>query len=92
MKIKDFLSATNRLEKIEHNIIIKDNTLTIRYSLIFNKINIRITYLDQEYFFELKLNDQGELCLDLTEDRELIKQIDNKDYFKIINKIFGEDI
>jgi hypothetical protein len=95
MKIKDLLSAANRLENTERNIVLNNNNndiLTMRYSLIFNKINVRITLLETDYFFELKLNDKNELILDLTEDRELLKKIDSEIYRKIINKIFNEDI
>jgi hypothetical protein len=95
MKIKDFLSAANRIDKIEHNIIINNSNhdvLTIKYSLIFNKVNVRINLLNQDCFFELKLNDKGELELDLTDDNKLISKITPKIYYDIINKIFNEEI
>ena len=92
MDIKTFLDAANKLEKIEHNINIDDNLLTMQYSLMFNKISIRVSYIHNDYFFELRLNQEGDMELDLTEEKELIKYISPDVYKLIINKIFNENI
>ena len=92
MDIKTFLNAANNLEQTQHNINIGENLLTINYSLIFNKISIRVNYNDKDCFFELRLNQNNDMELDLTEDGSLIKNIPQEIYKLIIDKIFTKEI
>ena len=92
MKIKEFIKKAIILNRKERSIMVNGNLLQISYNIIFDKINICITYLEQDTHFILLLNEQDELNLNLTEDYNLINIIDLKVYYDIIRTIFNEEI
>lgn len=92
MNFKELVRIINRLDQTEHNFDVYGEILVISYYIGIKDIVARIDFRNSVYRFDIRLNENNDIELDLTEENGLIKQIGKELYKKIINKILREEI
>jgi hypothetical protein len=92
MQIKELIQRLNRLEQTTHEFDFGANIAELSYYTVFNKIVARIDIGLDSYRFDIRINSNNDIEIDLTEEGDFIKIVGHKMFKLIINTILKEKI